>query len=142
MIKQDEGVRTTRTIRAAAATLLVPCLMTLAIADAHLLYRCMGDQVARATCCCPETAKSTPAPAGAAVSEAGCCNIEIAPVAAAEARAQANGFEGDKTFPAPIAVVGHVAGPSASRVMARVEPRPQAPPKPPTLLLLKTSFLL
>ncbi len=122
--------------------IVVPLLVTLATVNPHALYRCNSDRVARPSCCCPETVESTPSRVSAVVSGACCCSIETAEAAPAEARAQANGFESVKTFPAPVAVLPHVASLSASRRVAHADSRSPGPPSPPTLLALKTSFLL
>jgi hypothetical protein len=129
-------------MRRVTAIFIVPFFVTLAGANAHALYRCDGDRVARADCCCPETQESREPAVGAAVSGACCCSIEAAEAAPAEACAQANGFENVKTFRAPVAVVSPVVSLSVSRLVAHADTRSPAHPNPSTLLALKTSFLL
>ena len=132
-------MRTRRYIRRAAAMTIVPFLLVLVAGNAQALYRCSGDRVARPECCCPEAGS---APVTAVVSDACCCSIETVAAAPAEAPAVANGSESVKTFPAPVCVLSHVAGLSASLRVARVAARSPRPPDPSTLLALKTSFLL
>jgi hypothetical protein len=133
-----QRVRAKRYIRGAAATIIVPFLITLVTGNAQALYRCGGDRVARSECCCP---KSPPTPVTSVVSDACCCSVETASALPVEARAQADRFESVTTFPSPVGVLSHVAAFSASRMVARLEPRSPRPADPSTLLALKTSFL-
>ena len=118
--------------------MIVPFLLVLVAGNAHALYRCSGDRIARPECCCPEASS---APVTAVVSDACCCSIETVEAAPIEARAPADRFESVKTFPAPVVVLSHVAVLSASRLVARPAARSPRPPDPSTLLALKTSFL-
>jgi len=138
-----QGVRIHRYIRRVAAMFIVPFLVMLAGGNVHALFRCNMEQVARPTCCCPKTQESTGASLRTAVASACCCTIETSDAApAGEARAQANRFESVQTFPTPVAVLAHVAPLLASPRVMRAGAHSPSPPNPPSLLSLKTSFLL
>jgi hypothetical protein len=121
---------------------LAPFLITVAGGNAHALFRCNMDRVARPICCCPQMQESPETPVGATISDVCCCTIKISDAApAGEARSKADRSESGKTFPASVAVVSPVARVLASPRVMGAGARSPCPPNPRSLLSLKTSFL-
>src|SRR5262245_32483458 len=71
-------------IRHAALAVLLP-LLVLSAGSARALYRCAYDNVTRAECCCPTSARA-PRSLAPSVSRACCCDIERPKAAAAQAQ--------------------------------------------------------
>lgn len=137
-----QRVRLQRYIRQIAAIFLVPLLVFLGGGSAHALYRCDKDLVARSSCCCPKH-ESSKTPAETSISGACCCTVEIIHAApSGDSRAQVERSDVPQAFSTPVAILPQAAPSIVASLLTRTYVRSARPPTAPTLLSLKTSFLL
>ena len=99
------------------------------------LFRCGGDRLVRARCCCPDEK-----PADFPTVETGsCCSLERGAPAREEATCPAPERVDEVSIATAVAVD---ARPPAPRLAATPRARSLGPPGPPSLLDQRTAFLL
>ena len=124
-----------------SAWLLLPAMLMLGLTSSYQLFRCRYDGVARRSCCCPMADAETSPASEAAVSNRGCCDVQVVR-AASTAPAAAAPQQAAKALTSPLATVQVVAfqipqlAPSQS--WTDDVPRGLGPP----LIVLKHSFLI
>ena len=124
-----------------SAWLLLPAMLMLGLTSTYQLFRCRYDGVARRSCCCPMADAETSPASEAAVSNSGCCDVQVVR-AASTAPASAAPQQATEALPLPLAMVQVAAfqipqlAPSQS--WTGEVPRGLGPP----LIVLKHSFLI
>ncbi len=123
-------------MRRALAIVVVPCLLAIGGGHAMAWYRCPIGGAPAPSCCCPDANEASPCP-GPAISGSCCCEIGAGEAAAtSETRSNARA-------PSPPVVTACGAPPLAvTSAVIRPTVRREHPPDTPSLLDLRTSFLV